>query len=158
MFTFSLPKDVLPLGLGLSFSLNNKIVRKRFNVWVLLLLTLVRTRKPLPPPWYKGVSTRKLPISKSEGKTWFTVLCHDDKSEILKACFWKMNVRHYFETYFAHLINDYILVTNRPFYRYSGHIELIRLRSSIGCPGGMSTFCLYFRAFFGTLFCKVFLE
>ena len=26
------------------------------------------------------------------------------------------------------------------------------LRSIIGCPGGMSTFCLYFRALFGT-FC-----
>ena len=32
------------------------------------------------------------------------------------------------------------------------------LRSIIGCPGGMSTFCLYFRALFGTFFLKVFLE
>ena len=44
---------------------------------------------------------------------------------------------------------------NRPFYRYGGHIEL---RSIIRCPGGMSTFCLYFRALFGTFFAKVFLE
>ena len=27
---------------------------------------------------------------------------------------------------------------NRPFYRYGGHIELIRLRSIMECPGGMS--------------------
>ena len=32
------------------------------------------------------------------------------------------------------------------------------LRSIIGCPGGMSTFPLYFRALFGTFFVKVFLE
>jgi len=32
------------------------------------------------------------------------------------------------------------------------------LRSIIGCPGGMSTFRLYFRALFGTFFLKVFLE
>ena len=32
------------------------------------------------------------------------------------------------------------------------------LRSIIGCPGGMSTFCLYFRALFGIFFLKVFLE
>ena len=44
---------------------------------------------------------------------------------------------------------------NRPFYRYGGHIELI-LRSIIGCPGGMSTFRLYFRALFGAFFLKVF--
>ena len=30
------------------------------------------------------------------------------------------------------------------------------LRSIIGCPGGMSTFCLYFRVLFGTFFLKVF--
>ena len=46
---------------------------------------------------------------------------------------------------------------NRPFYRYGGHIELI-LRNIIGCPGGMSTFRLHFRALFGTFFLKVFLE
>ena len=32
------------------------------------------------------------------------------------------------------------------------------LRRIIGCPGGMSTFRLYFRALFGTFFLKVFLE
>ena len=32
------------------------------------------------------------------------------------------------------------------------------LRSIIGCPGGMSTIRLYFRALFGTFFLKVFLE
>ena len=32
------------------------------------------------------------------------------------------------------------------------------LRSIIGCPCGMSTFRLYFRALFGTVFLKVFLE
>ena len=41
---------------------------------------------------------------------------------------------------------------NRPFYRYGGHIELIR------CPGGMSTFRLYFPSLFGTSFLKVFLD
>ena len=32
------------------------------------------------------------------------------------------------------------------------------LRSIVGCPGGISTFRLYFRALFGTFFLKVFLE
>ena len=32
------------------------------------------------------------------------------------------------------------------------------LRSIIGCPGGVSTFRLYFRALFGTFFLEVFLE
>ena len=32
------------------------------------------------------------------------------------------------------------------------------LMSIIGCPGGMSTFCLYFQGVFGTFFLKVFLE
>ena len=46
-------------------------------------------------------------------------------------------------------------LSNRPVYRYGGHIEL---RSINGCPGSMSTFRLYFRALFGTFFLKVFLE
>ena len=48
---------------------------------------------------------------------------------------------------------------SRPFYRYGGHTELIRFKECyIGCPGGMSTFSLYFRALFGTFFLKAFLE
>ena len=42
------------------------------------------------------------------------------------------------------------VIINTPFYRYGGHIELIR------CPGGMSTFRLHFKALFGTFFRKVF--
>ena len=47
---------------------------------------------------------------------------------------------------------------NRPFYRYGGHIELIRFKEYYRMPRGMSTFRLYFRALFGTFFLKVFLE
>ena len=47
---------------------------------------------------------------------------------------------------------------NRPFYRYGGHIELIRFKEYYRMPGGMSTFRLYFRALFGAFFLKVFLE
>ena len=47
---------------------------------------------------------------------------------------------------------------NRPFYRYGGHIELIRFKEYYRMPGGMSTFRLYFRALFGTFFRKVSLE
>ena len=32
------------------------------------------------------------------------------------------------------------------------------LRSIIGCPGGISTFRLYFRGLFGTFFLNVFLD
>ena len=49
-------------------------------------------------------------------------------------------------------------VPNRPFYRYGGHIELIRFKEYYRMPRGMSTFRLYFRALFGTFFVKVFLE
>ena len=49
-------------------------------------------------------------------------------------------------------------LANRPFYRYGGHIELIRFKEYYGMPRGMSTFRLYFRALFGTFFLKVFLE
>ena len=37
-------------------------------------------------------------------------------------------------------------------------LNLFDLRSIIGCPGGMNTFRLYFRALFRTFFRKVFLE
>ena len=47
---------------------------------------------------------------------------------------------------------------NRPFYRYSGHIELIRFKEYYRMIGGRSTFHLYFRALLGTFFVKVFLE
>ena len=49
-------------------------------------------------------------------------------------------------------------LANRPFYRYGGHIELIRFKEYYRMPRGMSTFRLYFRALFGTFFHKVFLE
>ena len=41
---------------------------------------------------------------------------------------------------------------NRPFYRYGGHIKLIRFTEYYRMPRGMSTFRLYFRALFGTFF------
>ena len=44
-------------------------------------------------------------------------------------------------------------MSNRPFYRYGGHIEF-DLRSIIGCPGGISTFRLYFERFSGHFFLK----
>ena len=37
-------------------------------------------------------------------------------------------------------------------------LKYFDLRSIIGCPGGMSTFRLYFRALFETFFLKVLLE
>ena len=52
----------------------------------------------------------------------------------------------------------YVKMENRPFYRYGGHIELIRFKEYYRMPRGMSTFRLYFRALFGTFFLKVFLE
>ena len=45
-------------------------------------------------------------------------------------------------------------MVNRPFYRYGGHIELIRFKEYYRMPGGMSTFRLCFRALFGTVFLK----
>ena len=50
------------------------------------------------------------------------------------------------------------VIYNRPFYRYGGHIELIRFKEYYRMPRGMSTFRLYFRALFGTFFLTVFLE
>ena len=52
----------------------------------------------------------------------------------------------------------YVKMENRPFYRYGGHIELIRFKEYYRMPRDMSTFRLYFRALFGTFFLKVFLE
>jgi len=37
-------------------------------------------------------------------------------------------------------------------------LNQFNLRSIIGCPRGMSTFCLYFRVLYGTFFLKIFLE
>ena len=48
--------------------------------------------------------------------------------------------------------------SNGPFYRYGGHIELIRFKEYYRMLRGHSTFRLYFRALFGTFFRKVFLE
>ena len=47
---------------------------------------------------------------------------------------------------------------NKPFYRYSSYIELIRFKDYYGMPRGKSTFRLYFQALFVTFFLKVFLE
>ena len=44
-------------------------------------------------------------------------------------------------------LSSLLKLPNRPFYRYGGHIELIRFKE----------YCLYFRALFGTFFRKVFL-
>ena len=35
-------------------------------------------------------------------------------------------------------------IIKRPFYQYSGHIELIRFKEYYRMPGGLSTFRLYF--------------
>ena len=64
------------------------------------------------------------------------------------------------------------MFSNRPFYRYGGHIELIRFKEYYrmrtghehvsfvfsSAFRGMSTFRLYFRALFGIFFVKVLLE
>ena len=47
---------------------------------------------------------------------------------------WPYKFIQYFKSYFKN--------QNRPFYRYGEHIELIRFKA--GCPGGMSTFRLFF--------------
>ena len=46
--------------------------------------------------------------------------------------------------------------SNRPFYRYSGHIELIQFKEYYRMARGHEH--IYFRALFGTFFLKVFLE
>ena len=48
--------------------------------------------------------------------------------------------------------------TNRPFYRYGSHIELILFKEYYRMPRGISKFRLYFRGLFGTFSLKVFLE
>ena len=47
-----------------------------------------------------------------------------------------------------------VVSLNRHFYRQAAILNSFDLRSIIGCPGGMSTFRLYFRALFGTFFLK----
>ena len=56
-----------------------------------------------------------------------------------------------------------MLYLNRPFYRYDGHIELIRFKEYYGMPKGHeldSTYSLsiYAPLIFGPIFLKVFLE
>ena len=47
----------------------------------------------------------------------------------------------------------------RPFYRYGGHIELIRFKEYYRMPRGHEQISFfYFRTLFGTFFLKVFLE
>ena len=47
---------------------------------------------------------------------------------------------------------------NRPFYRYGGHIELIRFKEYYRIPRGHEHISFVFSSAFGTFFRKVFLE
>ena len=49
-------------------------------------------------------------------------------------------------------------MSNRPFYPYGGHIELIRFKEYYEMPRGHEHFSFVFLSAFGTFFLKVFLE